>query len=184
MNQILMLHTPYFEEMPTVYPHEIVIPPVREEDDKFMHVMHITNVGTDKLWYIKKGDVAFARPESDAVQYMEVLGPKREINQNLQVRPRNWIPKSANIAPIEFNKTFTHMENTIKSEDSLLTLIDLHTRRKKVKENIKNSLKSPTTNLKGEEVTESVTNAKIGNTPKQGENEEKSVGEYSGNSGI
>ena len=47
--------------MPMVYPHEIVIPPVREEDDKFMHVMHITNVGTDKLWYIKKGDVvAFA----------------------------------------------------------------------------------------------------------------------------
>ena len=60
-NQVLMLHTPYFEEMPTVYPHEIVIPPVRGEEDKFMHVMHIRNVGTDKSWYIKKGDVvAFA----------------------------------------------------------------------------------------------------------------------------
>ena len=46
-NQILIWHTPYFEEMPKVYPHEIVIPPVREENDKFMHVMHITNVGTD-----------------------------------------------------------------------------------------------------------------------------------------
>ena len=61
MNQVLTLHTPYFEEMPAVYPHEIVVPPVRKEDDKFMHVMHITNVGTDKSWYIKKGDVvAFA----------------------------------------------------------------------------------------------------------------------------
>ena len=28
--------------------------------------MHITNVGADKLWYIKKGDiVAFARSESE-----------------------------------------------------------------------------------------------------------------------
>ena len=60
-NQVLTPHIPYFEEMPTVYSHEIVIPPVREEEDKFMHVMHITNVGTDKSWYIKKRDVvAFA----------------------------------------------------------------------------------------------------------------------------
>ena len=48
-------HTLYFQEMPTVYPHEIVVPPVRKEDDKFMHVMHITNVGADKWWYIEKG---------------------------------------------------------------------------------------------------------------------------------
>ena len=67
-----------------------------------MHVMHITNVGTDKSWYIKKGDVvAFARPKLDAVQYMDILGPECEIKQNLQVKPRNLIPKSANIAPIE-----------------------------------------------------------------------------------
>ena len=61
MKQILTPHMPYFEEMPMVYPHKIVIPLVCEENDKFMHVMHITNVGTDKSWYIKKGDVvAFA----------------------------------------------------------------------------------------------------------------------------
>ena len=61
INQVLTLHLLYFEDMPTVYPHEIVIPPVQEESDKFMHVMHITNVGTDKSWYIKKEDVvAFA----------------------------------------------------------------------------------------------------------------------------
>ena len=89
-NQVLTPHSPYFEDMPTVYPHEIVIPPVQEESDKFMHIM---NVGTDKLWYIKKGDVvAFARPESDSVQSMDILGPEREIRQNLEVRPRNWIP--------------------------------------------------------------------------------------------
>ena len=57
MSQILKPHMPYFEEMLMVYPHKIVIPPVQEESEKFMHVMHITNVGTDKSWYIKKGDV-------------------------------------------------------------------------------------------------------------------------------
>ena len=61
MNQILTPHMPNFEEMTTVYPHEIVISLVQEESEKFMHVMHITNVGMDKSWYIKKGDVvAFA----------------------------------------------------------------------------------------------------------------------------
>ena len=54
-NQVLIPHSPYFKDMPTVYRHEIVIPPVQEESDKFMYMMHITNVGTDKSWYIKKG---------------------------------------------------------------------------------------------------------------------------------
>ena len=103
-NQVLTLHTPYFEEMPTLYPHEIVVPPIRKEDDKFMHIMHITNVGADKSWYIKKGDVvAFARSESEMVQYMDVLGPEHEKKQNLQVKPRNWISKSANVPPIEIH---------------------------------------------------------------------------------
>ena len=134
MNQILTPHTPYFEEILMMYPHEI--PPVSEETDKFMHVMHITNIGTDKSWYIKKGDVvAFAQPESKMVQYMDVLGPEHEIKQHLQVRPRNWIHKSANIVPIDSNRTFTHMESTIDSEDNLLTLIDLHTKRKVIREN-------------------------------------------------
>ena len=73
----------------------------------------------------QEGDVvAFALPELDSVQYMDVLGPEREIKPNLQVRPRNWIPRSANIALIEVNKTFTRMENTVNGEDNLLTLID------------------------------------------------------------
>ena len=172
-NQVLMPHLPYFEDMPTVYPHEIVIPPVQEESDKFMHIMHITNVGTDKSWYIKKGDVvAFARPELDLVQYMEVLGPEREIKQNLQVRPRNWIPKSANIPLIEVNETFTHIENTINGEDSLLTLIDLHTRRKKVEENSKNSFKSHKTDAEEEEVAGPRVDVKTESTLNQRKNEE------------
>ena len=57
INQVLMQHTPYFEEMPMVYPHEIVISPIKKLEDRFMHVMHITNVGMDKAWYIKKGGV-------------------------------------------------------------------------------------------------------------------------------
>ena len=174
-NQVLTQHSPYFDDMPTVYPHEIVILPVQKESDKFMHVMYIMNVGTVKLWYIKKGDVvAFARPESDSVQYMDVLGPEHEIKQNLQVRSRNWIPKSANIAPIEVNETFTHMENTINGEDSLLTLIDLHTRRKKIEENSENSLKSSKTDAEEEEVKGPGFYVKTESTLNQHENEENS----------
>ena len=144
-----------------------------------MRVMHITNVGTDKSWYIKKGDVvAFAQPESDAVQYMDVLGPEHEIKQNLQVKPRNWIPKSANITPIEVNETFTRMENTNNGEDSLLTLIDLHTRRKTIKDNSENLLKLHKTDAKEEEIAESVADVKLKlkteNTLKQCENKENS----------
>ena len=84
---------------------------------------------------------------------MDVLGPECEIKQNLQIRPRNWIPKLANIAPIEVNKTFTCMEDTINGEDSLLTLIDLHTRRKKIEENSENLFKSHKTDVEEEEVT-------------------------------
>ena len=174
-NQLLTLHSLYFEDMPTVYPHEIVIPPVQEESDKFMHMMHITNVGTDKSRYIKKGDVvAFAQPESDSVQYMDVLGPEHEIKQNLQVRPRNWIPKSANIAPIEVNETFTHMENTKNGEDNLLPLIDLHTRRKMIEENSENSLKLHKTDTEEEEVTRPRSYVKTESTLNQRRNEENS----------
>ena len=172
-----MPDTPYFEDMLMVYPHEIVIPPVQEENDKFMHVMHIMSIGTDKAWYIKKEDVvAIARPESDTVQYMDVLGPEREIKHKLQVRPRNWIPKYANIAPIEINETFTRMENTINGEDNLLTLIDLHTKRKNVKENSKNSLKSCKTDVQEEKVTGPVADVRTENTPKQSKNKENSRG--------
>ena len=123
--------------------------------------MHITNVGTDKAWYIKKGDVvAFTQPESDAVQYMDVLRPEHEIKQNLQVKPRNWIPKSANITPIEVNETFTRIENTINGEDRLLTLKDLHTKRKTIKENSENSLKLHKTDTTRVEITESVADVK------------------------
>ena len=106
---------------------------------------------------------------------MDVLGPEHEIKQHLQVKPRNWIPKSVNITPIiEVNETFTRIENTINSEDSLLTLIDLHTRRKTVKDNSKNSLKSHRTDVREEEVAESVADVKTESTPKQCEIEENS----------
>ena len=137
--------------------------------------MHTTNVVTDKSWYIEKGDVvAFTRPESEAVQYMDILGPDCEIKQNLQVKPRNWIPKSANITPIEVNETFTCIENTVNGEDSLLTLIDLHTRRKNTNKNSGNSLKSLKTDMKEEDIADSVVDVKTDNTPKQHENEENS----------
>ena len=152
-NQVLTPHLPYFEEMPTIYPHEIVVPPVGKEDDKFMHVMHITNVGADKSWYIKKGDiVAFARPESETVQYMDILGPECEIKQNLQVRPRNWISKSTSVSPIEVQETFINIEDTIKGEHNLLNLVNLQTKRKTVEENNENSLESLKTDVEQKEI--------------------------------
>ena len=98
---------------------------------------------------------------------MDVFGPEHEIKQHLQVKPRNWIPKSVNITPIEVNETFTCMENTMNGEDSLLTLIDLHTRRKTIKENGENSLKLCRDEAKEEGTAESVTNAKTESTLKQ-----------------
>ena len=152
-NQVLIPHSPYFEEMPMIYPHEIVVPPVGKEDDKFMHVMHITNVRTDKSWHIKKGDImAFARPESETVQYMDVLGLECEIKQSLQVRPRNWIPKSASVPPIEVQENFINIEDTINGEHNLLNLVNLQTKRKTVEENNENSLKSLKTDVKQKEI--------------------------------
>ena len=103
---------------------------------------------------------------------MDVLGPEHDIKQHLQVKPRNWIPKSTNVIPIEVNKTFTCMENTVNGEDSLLTLIDWHTRRKTIKGNSENSLQSCRNESKEEGTAESVTNAKTESTLKQCENEE------------
>ena len=71
-----------------------------------------------------------------------------------------------NITPIEVNETFTRMENTINGEDSLLTLIDLHTRRKTIKDNSENLLKSRKTDTKEEEISESVADVKTESTPK------------------
>ena len=165
--------------MPTVYPHKIVIPPICIENDKFMHVMHITNVGTEKSWYIKKGDiVTFAQPKSDTVQYMDDLGPEHKVKQHLQVRPRNWIPKAANITPIEVNKTFTQIENTVDGKNSLLTLIDLHMKNKVINKNSRSSLKSCKNEERSREVSELLTGVKSvfegKDMQKQSENKENS----------
>ena len=177
-NQVLIPHLPYFEEMPMIYPHKIVVPPVGKEDDKFMHVMHITNVGADKSWHIKKGDiVVFARPESEAVQYMDVLGPECEIKQSLQVRPRNWISKSTFIPPIEVQETFINIEDTIKGEHNLLNLVNLQTKRKTVEENNDNSLKSLKTNVENKETRQcgEVSENYVANRCKNEENSHESL---------
>ena len=174
-NQVLTPHLPYFEEMPTIYPHKIVVPPVGKEDDKFMHVMHITNVEADKLWYIKKGDiVAFACPESETVQYMDVLGLECKIKQNLQVRPRNWISKSASIPPIEVQETFINIEHTINGEHNLLNLVNLQRKRKTVEENNENSLKSVKTDVEQKGIASQRGKVSENYVANQCENEENS----------
>ena len=64
------------------------------------------------------------------------------------------------------------MENTINGEDNLLTLIDLHTRRKMIEENSKNSLKSCKTNMEEKEVTRPGSYVNTESTLNQCENEE------------
>ena len=69
------------------------------------------------------------------------------------------------------------IESTIDGEDSLLTLIDLHTRRKVIKENNENSFKLHKTDTKDREVSESMTSKadfKKENVQKQGKNKENS----------
>ena len=88
------------------------------------------------------------------------MGPEHEIKQYLQVRPRNWIPKAANIKPIEVNGTFTQMENTVDSKNSLVILIDLHARKRAIYENSGNSLKSHKNEERSREVSESLTGVK------------------------
>ena len=68
------------------------------------------------------------------------------------------------------------MESTVESEDSLLTMIDLHTRRKTINENSENLLELRKTDVKDRQVLESMTSVKSSfkkeNTHKQGKNEE------------
>ena len=66
------------------------------------------------------------------------------------------------------------MENTINGEDNLLTLIDLHTRTKKIEENNENLLKLCTTDMENEEVTGPVSYVKMEGMLNQHENEENS----------
>ena len=66
------------------------------------------------------------------------------------------------------------MENTVNGANILLTLIDLHTRRKKIEENSKNSLKSRKTDVEGEAVTGPGSYVKVGSMLNQHENEENS----------
>ena len=105
---------------------------------------------------------------------MDMYGPECEIKQSLQVTPRNWIPKSANTVLIEVQETFTCMESTIDGKDSLIGLIDLHTRRKNLEENSENSLKSHITSPKRMKFTHLETYDKADEISKESENEENS----------
>ena len=86
--------------------------------------------------------------------------------------PRNWIPKSANTAPIEIQETLTHMENMVDGKDSLISLIDLRTRRKNLDVNSENSLKSRITNSEEKAFTHLKTRDKMEEISKESENQE------------
>ena len=105
---------------------------------------------------------------------MDFLGPEHEIKQNLQMKPRNWIPKSANVPPIEIHETFTNIEDTINGEHRLLNLIDLHTKRKSTEENSKNSPKPCKSNVEEEEITGQIAEIFTESTANPYEKEENS----------
>ena len=108
------------------------------------------------------------------VQYMDVLGLEHEMKQNLQVKPRNWISKSANVPPIEIHKTFANIEDTINGEHRLLNLIDLHTKRKTVEENSENLLKPCKTDVEEEKLIGQIAEVLTEGMANQHEKEENS----------
>ena len=115
-NQILTPHKPYFEEQLTVYPHEIIVPPLESLEQASMHIMHVTNISGDKWCHIRKGDiVGFAHPDKQEVQYISVLAPDEKIKQ-LQVKPRNWIPRNKQVTPLEIEENFSNIDLMVCDE--------------------------------------------------------------------
>ena len=101
--------------------------------------MHITNVSENKWCHVKKGDiVGFTKPESEEVQYIRALWPNTEIKQQLQVKPRNWIPKNPKVAPIELTEAIADIDNAIHDGDNMILWMDLHVVNKRL--NIKKKI--------------------------------------------
>ena len=79
------------EKHPNMYQHEIVI--LAEENSERFPLLAITHLDHVKTLHLAKGEVVgFARPESAEVKYIATTN-ELNIEETVDVRPRNWIPQ-------------------------------------------------------------------------------------------
>ena len=74
-----------------MYQHEIAIR--SEKNNETFHLMAITNLDLVKILHLHKGEVVgFVRPESAEVTYIATTN-ELNIEEIIDVIPRNWIPQ-------------------------------------------------------------------------------------------
>ena len=88
---VIMGNKHLLEKHPNMYQHEIAI--LVEENSGRFPLLAITNLDHVKTLHLNKGEVVgFARPESSEVTYIATTN-ELNIEEVIDVRPRNWIPQ-------------------------------------------------------------------------------------------
>ena len=89
--QVITGNRHLLEKHPNMYQHEIAIK--SEKNNETFPLMAITNLDQVKTLHLHKGEVVgFARPESAEVTYIAMTN-ELNIEETIDVIPRNWIPK-------------------------------------------------------------------------------------------
>ena len=89
--QVIMGNKHLLEKHPNMYQHEIAM--MSEENSGRFPLLAITNLDHVKTLHLAKGEVVgFARPESAEVTYIATTN-KLNIEEVIDVKPRNWIPQ-------------------------------------------------------------------------------------------
>ena len=89
--QIITGNKHLLEKHPNMYQHEIAM--TSEKNSGRFPLLAITNLDHVKTLHLAKGEVVgFARPESSEVTYIATTN-ELNIEEVLDVRPRNWIPQ-------------------------------------------------------------------------------------------
>ena len=88
---VIMGNKHLLEKHPNMYQHKIAI--LAEENSGRFPLLAITNLDHVKNLHLAKGEVVgFARPESSEVTYIAITN-ELNIEEVIDVRPRNWIPQ-------------------------------------------------------------------------------------------
>ena len=89
--QVIMGNKHLLEKHPNMYQHEIAM--MSEENSGRFPLLAITNLDHVKTLHLAKGEVVgFAGPESSEVTHI-VTTNKLNIEEVIDVKPRNWIPQ-------------------------------------------------------------------------------------------
>ena len=89
--QVIKGNKHLLEKHPNMYQHEIAM--MSDENSGRFPLLAITNLDHVKTLHLAKGEVVgFARPESAEVTYIATTN-KLDIEEVIDVKPRNWIPQ-------------------------------------------------------------------------------------------